>query len=48
VPARHIGWMSRFGGQLDLPLQGSASARCPETGERYVLRDGVCAVDGTA
>jgi UDP-2-acetamido-3-amino-2,3-dideoxy-glucuronate N-acetyltransferase len=48
VPARHIGWMSRFGRQLNLPLQGDGRARCDESGEMYVLRDGVCAVDGTA
>ena len=46
VPARQIGWMSRFGRQLDLPLQGSARALCDETGEIYVLRDGVCTVAG--
>lgn len=47
VPARQIGWMSRFGRQLDLPLQGNARACCDETGEIYLLRDGVCTVDGT-
>jgi hypothetical protein len=31
---------------LDLPLQGNARARCDETGEIYVLRDGVCTVEG--
>jgi UDP-2-acetamido-3-amino-2,3-dideoxy-glucuronate N-acetyltransferase len=46
VPARQIGWMSRFGQQLDLPLQGDARALCSETGEVYVLRDGVCSVAG--
>lgn len=46
VPARQIGWMSRFGRQLDLPLQGNARARCDDTGEMYVLRNGVCSVDG--
>jgi UDP-2-acetamido-3-amino-2,3-dideoxy-glucuronate N-acetyltransferase len=47
VPARHIGWMSRNGQRLTLPLQGNAEAECPATGERYVLREGVCAhVDG--
>jgi UDP-2-acetamido-3-amino-2,3-dideoxy-glucuronate N-acetyltransferase len=46
VPARQIGWISRFGRQLDLPLQGDARARCEETGEIYVLRDGVCTLDG--
>jgi UDP-2-acetamido-3-amino-2,3-dideoxy-glucuronate N-acetyltransferase len=37
VPARQIGWMSEFGEQLDLPLQGNAEAVCPHTGTRYVL-----------
>jgi UDP-2-acetamido-3-amino-2,3-dideoxy-glucuronate N-acetyltransferase len=44
VPARQIGWMSRFGRQLNLPLHGDARAACGETGEVYVLRNGVCAV----
>jgi UDP-2-acetamido-3-amino-2,3-dideoxy-glucuronate N-acetyltransferase len=42
VPARQIGWMSRFGERLDLPLTGSGEAVCPHTGERYVLQDGAC------
>ena len=37
VPARQIGWMSEFGEQLDLPLQGPAETTCPHTGIRYVL-----------
>ena len=37
VPARQIGWMSEFGEQLALPLQGSAEAICAHTGARYVL-----------
>src|SRR5512138_1383128 len=27
VPARHIGWMSRFGERLELPLRGNGRAR---------------------
>ena len=46
VAARQIGWMSRFGERLDLPLRGNARARCNETGEVYVLREGICSVDG--
>lgn len=42
VPARHAGWMSRHGARLNLPLQGSGEANCPETGERYVLRSSRC------
>lgn len=37
VPARQIGWMSRFGERLDLPLQGSGEAVCAHTGEQYRL-----------
>jgi UDP-2-acetamido-3-amino-2,3-dideoxy-glucuronate N-acetyltransferase len=46
VPARQIGWMSRHGERLALPLTGDGEAACPATGERYVLRDGVCAMQG--
>jgi UDP-2-acetamido-3-amino-2,3-dideoxy-glucuronate N-acetyltransferase len=37
VPARQVGWMSRFGERLALPLTGQAEAICPHTGERYLL-----------
>jgi len=37
VPARHVGWMSRHGERLALPMQGQAEAACPTTGERYRL-----------
>lgn len=37
VPARQIGWMSEYGEQLDLPLDGDGEAICPHTGVRYVL-----------
>ena len=40
VPARQVGWMSRFGAKLDLPLEGDGVAHCEETGTRYVLNDG--------
>jgi UDP-2-acetamido-3-amino-2,3-dideoxy-glucuronate N-acetyltransferase len=39
VPARQIGWMSEFGEQLDLPLQGQAETACQYTGDRYILND---------
>ncbi len=42
IPARQIGWMSRHGEQLDLPLEGNGEAVCPHTGDRYRLRDGAC------
>ena len=37
VPARQIGWMSEFGEQLELPLQGQGVAICEHSGSRYVL-----------
>jgi len=37
VPARQIGWMSRYGERLDLPLEGDGVATCPHTGDRYRL-----------
>jgi UDP-2-acetamido-3-amino-2,3-dideoxy-glucuronate N-acetyltransferase len=40
VPARQIGWISRHGERLALPLTGDGQALCPSTGERYVLRTG--------
>ncbi len=46
VPARQIGWMSRHGERLALPLQGDGEAACPATGERYRLRGGVCSLVG--
>jgi len=42
VPARRIGWMSRYGERLALPADGSGEAKCPHTDDRYVLRDGAC------
>jgi UDP-2-acetamido-3-amino-2,3-dideoxy-glucuronate N-acetyltransferase len=40
VPARQVGWMSRFGERLALPLHGAGEAVCPHTGDRYRLHDG--------
>ena len=37
VPARQIGWMSRHGERLDLPLSGDGKARCPHTNDLYLL-----------
>jgi UDP-2-acetamido-3-amino-2,3-dideoxy-glucuronate N-acetyltransferase len=42
VPGKQIGWMSRHGARLGLPLRGDGEAACPATGERYVLRNGEC------
>ena len=44
VPGRQVGWMSRFGERLDLPLEGAGACRCPNTDEAYALEDGVCRI----
>ncbi|MBT9507318.1 acyltransferase [Rhodoferax sp.] len=42
VPARQIGWISRFGERLALPLTGIATAVCPHTADTYRLTDDHC------
>lgn len=37
-PARHVGWMSRFGHRLHFDDQGMAT--CPEGGDKYKLQNG--------
>lgn len=37
VPAKQIGWMSEFGEQLDLPVEGEAEITCSKTGTVYKL-----------
>ena len=39
VPARLIGWVSKSGHRLTFDEQ--ATARCPETGEKYVISEGL-------
>ena len=39
VPARQIGWMSKHGEKLKLPLAGDGHCRCPATGAQYQLRN---------
>jgi len=40
VPARQIGWMSEFGEQIPLPLQGEGTYTCPHSGLTYALSEG--------
>ncbi|MBL6939878.1 MAG: N-acetyltransferase [Alphaproteobacteria bacterium] len=42
VPARQIGWMSRHGHRLGLPVEGAGLAVCAGSGEQYELTEGVC------
>ena len=37
VPARQIGWMSKHGDQIPLPLSGEGVYECPHTGQLYRL-----------
>jgi UDP-2-acetamido-3-amino-2,3-dideoxy-glucuronate N-acetyltransferase len=39
VPAKQIGWMSRFGERINLPLKGEGEYVCPHTGDKYVLHN---------
>jgi UDP-2-acetamido-3-amino-2,3-dideoxy-glucuronate N-acetyltransferase len=38
-PAKQTGWMSEFGHKLNFDKNGMAS--CPESGEKYLLKEGV-------
>lgn len=40
VPARQIGWMSRFGERIPLGLDGDGHYECPHTGDVYELHAG--------
>jgi UDP-2-acetamido-3-amino-2,3-dideoxy-glucuronate N-acetyltransferase len=37
VPARQIGWMSEYGEQIPLPVEGSGEYICPHSNQRYRL-----------
>jgi UDP-2-acetamido-3-amino-2,3-dideoxy-glucuronate N-acetyltransferase len=40
VPAKQIGWMSRFGERVDLPLVGDGTWVCSQTKDEYTLIGG--------
>ena len=46
VPARQIGWMSRHGERLELPLSGEGETRCAATGATYRLAAGTVSYEG--
>jgi len=46
VPARRIGWVSRHGERLPLPVSGEGAAACPATGERYRLHGDTLTPEG--
>ena len=40
VPGKQIGWMSRYGERLKLPLEGEGKTVCENTNEVYIVKDG--------
>lgn len=43
-PAKTIGWMSKHGERLPLPVKGRGKATCPHTGEIYTLDNGFLSI----
>jgi UDP-2-acetamido-3-amino-2,3-dideoxy-glucuronate N-acetyltransferase len=41
VPAKQIGWISKFGKRIELPLFGNGVYNCPFTGDVYELLNNV-------
>jgi UDP-2-acetamido-3-amino-2,3-dideoxy-glucuronate N-acetyltransferase len=39
VPSKQIGWMSKYGKRIDLPLEGNGIYKCPFTDDIYELKD---------
>lgn len=46
VPARQVGWMSRHGERLPLPVSGDGQASCATTQDLYVLSAGRLSLAG--
>jgi len=40
VPAKQMGWMSEYGEQIPMPIEGNGKYICPHTGLIYELEDG--------
>jgi UDP-2-acetamido-3-amino-2,3-dideoxy-glucuronate N-acetyltransferase len=47
IPARQIGWMSKYGERLDLPLEGDGETSCPNTQQKYRLVNSICSQVGS-
>ena len=48
VPGRQIGWMTRSGEQMPVPLSGSAEYTCAQTGDVYLLEGSLVKLTKTA
>lgn len=44
VPCKQIGWMSKYGEQLNLPLTGQGKTVCKNSGDQYILNEGKVSV----
>ena len=40
VPAKQIGWMSKYGERVELPVSGSGHWKCPHLSDLYTLENG--------
>jgi UDP-2-acetamido-3-amino-2,3-dideoxy-glucuronate N-acetyltransferase len=45
VPARHVGWVSRFGNTLNLPVDEDGKVTCAASGEIYIVQNGICVME---
>lgn len=44
VPAKQVGWMTKYGERVNLPVSGNGEYTCPNTGDRYVLNNSVLSI----
>ena len=42
VPSKHVGWISKEGFKLSLPLSGNSKTTCKESNQEYFLKNGFC------
>jgi len=47
VPAKQVGWMSDYGEQIPLPLEGEGTYACPHTSKRYEIHGDTLSVSST-
>ena len=47
VPARQVGWMSRLGERMPLPISGEGEYLCEKTTKRYILKGGSLKTENT-
>jgi UDP-2-acetamido-3-amino-2,3-dideoxy-glucuronate N-acetyltransferase len=45
VPAKQIGWISRFGENTLLPVEGIGEYKCPHSNDIYLLNDSVLTIN---